>query len=181
MSKIKIKELAENRSFLSGLFGRHIYPILISRIDKQIEPTRIFLDFEGVSASGSFFSQAILPLRKFARRMDAYLVLCNLDEESKEELRWLLDVSPDAVFICNINDDEIISNVEWIGNLEEKQRLTLEAVGQWSDTDAASLSKKYEDIKATGWNNRLVALSEKGLLMEFRSGRSKRYRPVLEI
>lgn len=179
MFVIKIREFAEGREFLSGLTGRRIYPRLIASIDKQNEPTTVFLDFTGVSASGSFFSQAILPLRIYARRMDGYVVVCNLDEESKDELGWLLDVTPDAIFICNLSEG-VVSNPRWIGNLEEKQLFTLRAVGEETETDATYLSKKYKDVQATGWNNRLSALSQKGLLMEYRSGRSKTYRSVLQ-
>lgn len=177
---IKITDFADGRQFLSGLAGRRIYPRLIASIDKQAKPTPVFLDFAGLSASGSFFSQAVLPLRIYARRMDGYIVVCNLDEESRDELAWLLDVTPDAIFICNLDEDGTISEPRWIGNLEEKQLFTLRAVEEETQTDATHLSEKYKDVQATGWNNRLATLSQKGLLMEFRSGRSKTYRPVLE-
>lgn len=181
MLRIKVATLSSGRSFLSGMVGRSLYPKLVAMIEKQTPPSPIFIDFEGVMVSGSFFSQAILPLRKFARRMDAYLVLCNLDAESKDELTWLLDFTADAVFVCELDAANKIRESHWVGNLEEKQLLTLNAVQEQRVADAASLSEIFtgEDIQMTGWNNRLAALSKKGLLIELRKGRSKSYRPVL--
>ena len=183
MIKITLRDFVGEREVVSGLLGRSIYPQLIASIEKQSEPSQIFIDFAGLMVTGSFISQAILPLRRFARRMDGYLVLCNLNQESLEELQWLLDISPDAVFVCELNESGSISNVRWIGNLEDKQLFTLEAVQREQVVDASKLSELYkgEGIQLTGWNNRLSSLSEKGLLMEIRKGRSKSYRPVLSV
>lgn len=183
MQIIKLADLSDGREFLSGLVGRRIYPKMIQAIEKSDEPRPVFLDFSGVVASGSFFSHAVFPLRNFARRMGAYIVLSNLNADSEDELRWLLDMSTDAVYVCGIDGEGGITEPRWLGNLDEKQRLTLEAVLGQTTTDAAGLAEQFseEDIQRTGWNNRLAALYKKGLLMEIRSGRSKSYRPVLEI
>lgn len=182
VTRLKILNVAGERTFLSGLFGRAIYPKLIEMIDKQKSPSPVFLDFSGLSASGSFFGQSIMPLRSFARRMNAYIVLCNLNEDSQDELRWLLEDTSDAVYICDIDDSDIVSNATCVGNLDPKQKLTFEAVVKVGESDANEIAERFpsERIEVTGWNNRLAALNKKGLLMEFKDGRSKRYRPVLQ-
>jgi hypothetical protein len=183
MEVISIKELAGEKAFLSGLGGKWIYPKLVASIDHREQPSVVFLDFAGITVSGSFFSQAILPLRVFARRMNAYLVLSNLNPDSLDELGWLLDIGTDAVYICELDQGDGIKKARWIGNLDPKQRLTLQALISEKECDAGKLAELFpgEDIRLTGWNNRLAALAKKGLAMEIKDGRSKRYRPVLGI
>jgi hypothetical protein len=68
--------------------------------------------------------------------------------------------------------------------LDEKQRVTLEAVVDAKEADAGTLQhrfRKSDEIGITGWNNRLAALVAKGLLIETQKGRGKLYRPVLEL
>lgn len=182
-NRLYIEQFSDNRKFLSGLTGRLIYSKLIAAIEKQREPSPLFLDFSGITVSGSFYSQAVFPLRNFARRMGAYLVLCNLNADSFDELTWLLEMATDATYVCDLDQNNQILNLRWIGNLDAKQRLTFEAVLVQQESDASKLALSFpnENIKITGWNNRLVALHKKGLIMEIRHGRSKTYRPVLQI
>lgn len=55
---------------------------------------------------------------------------------------------------------------------------------QRGETDAGELMRAYgkrEKVRhATAWNNRLSALASLGLVVEMRSGRLKRYRPLLQ-
>jgi hypothetical protein len=85
--------------------------------------------------------------------------------------------------VCDIGDGGRVSSIRVVGSLDEKQRLTLEAVIREGETDAATLREKHEEtdkIGTTGWNNRLSSLAEKGLVVEVKRGRGKLYRPVLE-
>ena len=84
---------------------------------------------------------------------------------------------------CTLKSDGRAVKPQVIGTLEEKQRLTLDAVLELEEADAGMLAERFgtrEKIGVTGWNNRLASLAAGGILMEVRSGRGKRYRPVLE-
>ncbi len=109
-------------------------------------------------------------------------VIANINAGIREELAYLFSKENEAVMICTL-DDKGASNVEILGVLEEKQKLTLDLVRQLGEADAGLLAAKLkkEDIGLTAWNNRLAALAAKGLVFELRHGRSKSYKPVLEV
>jgi hypothetical protein len=74
--------------------------------------------------------------------------------------------------------------VQLCGNLDEKLQETLKLVSRKRETTAAQLheeSKAVDTIGATAWNNRLATLAAKSLVVEILQGRTKKYRPVLEV
>lgn len=185
MKVINLSEIVGARKVLTGLLGKRTYPKLVEQLSRQDKPQPLFINFNGLIASGSFFSQAILPLRDYSisQRLNLYPVIANIEEETLEELQWLFEMSPDAVFVCNLQNSGKVSNTRWVGVLEEKQQITFEAVLKEEMTDATTLSKKYEseNISITGWNNRLSSLVAKSLIMELKRGRGKSYIPVLKL
>src|SRR5262249_5275524 len=158
---------------------------LVGRVRRLTTPTVIALDFAGtLVATGSFLRESILGFRDFCRRSqpNLYPVVANLNETVEEELLDLLQSRREALVACLVaaNGDALSPRV--LGILEEKQRVTLDAVLSLGEADAATLTDRLattEKIGVTGWNNRLSSLVAAGILMEVRSGRGKRYRPIL--
>lgn len=187
---MQIKLLADNDKVLSGaILGMSFLPKLVAelkRMARPIIPVPLFLDFSGIDvATSSFLREAILGFRDYCLRMETnfYPVLANISQQTRDELEVLLVPRGDAFVVCKLNGRGSVSDVEIVGMLEEKQRLTLDAVISAGEADAVTLEEQYRDserIKATGWNNRLAALVSKGILMESRKGRGKTYRPILE-
>jgi hypothetical protein len=184
---ISIFELGGGLEVLSGQpRGQLLFGKLIGVVRPQDEPIAIFLNFKGVNvATSSFLRAGVLAFRDHCVRMGLNLfpVLANINDDIADDLKVMLEQRGDAFVVCDMSDDERVSSIRVVGSLDEKQRLTLEAVIQEGETDAASLKEKHEDtekIGTTGWNNRLTSLAEKGLVMEVRRGRGKLYRPILE-
>jgi hypothetical protein len=183
---LSIYDLGGKMPVLSGLpRGQALLGKLIAAVRPQEEHTPLFLDFEGVDfASSSFLRSSVLAFRDHCVRMglNLYPVLANLGEEIIDDLKVVLEPRGDAFIVCDLKDGQV-SSVRVVGSLDEKQRLTLDAVIREGEADAASLKDKHEEterIGTTGWNNRLSSLAEKGLLMEVKRGRGKLYRPILE-
>jgi hypothetical protein len=186
--RLSIYELGGKSSTLAGTpRGKQLLAALITKVSRSAEPIAIFLDFEGVDvATGSFLREAVLGFRDYCRNgeLNLFPVVANAGSNIIDELNMVLELRGDAIVVCNINGNGHVTSAEVLGSLEEKQQITLAAVLQEKETDATTLQEKYRDsepIKVTGWNNRLSALVEKGILMEVKRGRGKVYRPVLEM
>ena len=184
---VSILELGGGLEVLSGQpRGQLLFSKLIGAVRPQDEPTPIFLDFKGVNvATSSFLRAGILAFRDHCVRMGLNLfpVLANINNEIVDDLKVMLEQRGDAFLVCDLSDKGRVTSARLIGSLDDKQRLTLEAVIREGETDAATLKEKHEKtekIGATGWNNRLSSLAEKGLVVEVKRGRGKLYRPVLE-
>jgi len=186
--RILIKELAGNNPVLSGSpRGSLLLSKLIFKAQQYEEPTVVFLDFQGVEvATSSYLRVCVLGFRDHCvkMRLNLFPVVANVNVDIVEELRVALDGRNDALIVCDLNRSGRITASRIIGSLDEKQRRTLEAIAKQGPVDAPTLEKVYkrtEEIGATGWNNRLTALAEKGLLIESRRGRGKEYRLVVEL
>jgi len=185
MLVLRIREIANTNVLAGATNGKLALGELIARLPKAEIPKVIILDFSGVEvATGSFLREAVLAFRDYCRinRSNLYPVVANLSCEVAEELEFVLNDLGQALVICAYTDS-LLNKGRIIGILDEKQRIALNAVSEFGQADAGQLQKKYnehENISITGWNNRLAALSLKGILMEFKSGRSKVYRPIVE-
>ena len=182
---LSVYELSGKKSVLTGLQGKKLYLKFLENISPQSEPKPLFLDFSEVIATGSFFREAVLQLRDYciARRFNLYPVVANANEDTLDELSKLFIFSPDAMFVCNLDKKGKVISPRLVGTLEEKQKITFEAVLREKEADAPTLAKKHQEIEGigtTGWNNRLASLANKGLIAETRKGRSKIYTPILE-
>ena len=58
----------------------------------------------------------------------------------------------------------------------------MKLIAQHHRISAPELAKLRPDegIGTTAWNNRLATLTAKGILMEFKSGKTKMFAPVME-
>ena len=151
------------------------------------EPTLVLLDFRNVDlATSSFLSEVVLPLRDHLRlrHPPGYAVAANLSETVREEVEEMLRRSGDALLTCTTNAAGHISEVQLCGKLEDKLQETLSLVSRKRETTAAQLheeSREVDAVGATAWNNRLASLAAKSLVVEVLQGRTKKYRPVLEV
>ena len=88
----------------------------------------------------------------------------------------------EVVMTCSLDGEENVSDVALLCELEPAQKTTFELVNDHDEPDAGALMQKYGDREkmkhTTAWNNRLAALAALGLVVEERSGRAKRYRPL---
>lgn len=159
---------------------------LITAVSRPEKPEAVLLDFSHIdAATGSFLREALLGFRDYCTKTqpDLYPVVANANGVVIDELEFLLNLNGDALLSCELNKQGKVKLSRIIGRLNEKQQLTLDAVLEAREADAATLESKYRDsehIQTTGWNNRLASLVAKGVLMEIKKGRGKVYRPVLE-
>ena len=166
--------------------GRACLSKLIEEAQETDSAATLFLDFDGIaSATVSFLREGPLAFRELlgTRSSNLYPVFANLTPPVVDSLRDYLDLVGDAVFACDLGRDEVPRNTQLIGRLESKQRLTFDAVRIRRETTAAQLAEECgdkEDVGVTAWNNRLAGLVAKRLLVEVRSGRSKKFRLALE-
>lgn len=188
IQRILIRELTGNNPVLSGSpRGSLLLSKLISTVQQHEEPTIVFLDFQGVEvATSSYLRVSVLGFRDHCvnLHLNLFPVVANVNVDIVEELRVALDGRNDAVIVCDLNKSGKITASRIVGSLDEKQRRTLEAIAKQGPVDAPTLERVYkrtEEIGATGWNNRLTALAEKGLLIQSKRGRGKEYRLVVEL
>lgn len=87
------------------------------------------------------------------------------------------------IVTCELTDNDVTTNVELVGNLDPKQKMTFELVLKFDKVDANSLMEKFGEAEktksTTAWNNRLASLASRGIIREYTKGRSKYYRPLL--
>lgn len=184
---ISVLKLASGRTVLAGAVqGKSMLGKLITAVSRPGVPEPVLLSFDGVdAATGSFLRESILGFREYCTKTqpNLYPVVANANEVILDELEFLLNLNGDALLTCEVNKQGKIKSSRVVGQLNDKQQLTFNAVLEAREADAATLESKYresEQIQTTGWNNRLSSLVAKGVLMEIRKGRGKVYRPVLE-
>jgi hypothetical protein len=187
--RIRMREEVGNSSVLAGaMSGRDALARLLTLVKVEPgAPEPLFLDFESIeAATASYLRESIVAFRHVIRERDShyYPVIANPNNEVRDELAELARARREVFVTCALADAGAVSDLELVGDLEEKQKLTFELVRKHGETDAGELMRKYGDLEkvrhTTAWNNRLSALAALGLLIETRHGRLKRYRPLFE-
>jgi hypothetical protein len=189
MKTVRISMLkARSEPVLAGrLFGQRAFVSALEQLPELAEPALVILDFSGVDfATSSYLSAVLIPLRDHLRlrRQPGYAVAANLSEKVREEVEEMLRRSGDVFLTCVMDARGQISGAELCGKLDEKLEETLKLVSRKRETTAAQLheeSHALDPVGATAWNNRLASLAAKCLVVEILQGRTKRYRPVLEV
>jgi hypothetical protein len=186
--RVWIKNLAPGPTLSGALRGQDLLAKLLPQI--AIEPSSaqpLFLDFTGIdSATASFLRESILAFRDMVRgrRSNIYPVVANANGTVHEDLTEIVRSRGGVLLTCRLAEDGTVSEPSLIGDLDPKQQLTFDLVRQRGETDAVELKRDHgthEPARSTVWNNRLSSLVALGLLIEDMStGRTKRYRPVLE-
>lgn len=182
----RIRDLADDDVLAGAREGAAMLAKLIELLGQGEDTQLAILDFRDIRvATGSYLRECVLGFRNYCRQRTPTnpVVIANADAVVAEELRSLLSAAGDALVTCELSETGVPKNGRVLGTLEEKQRATLDAVLRLGEADARALHEKFqrtESIGVTGWNNRLAALAEKGILIEEREGRAKRFRPVLK-
>jgi hypothetical protein len=169
------------------LSGQRAFVAALEQFPELTEPALVLLDFRGVDlATSSYLSEVLVPLRDHLRlrRQPGYAVAANLNERVREEIEEMLRRSGDAFLTCVADGTGGITEVQLCGRLDEKLQETLKLVSSKRETTAAQLyeeTRSVDSVGATAWNNRLASLAAKSLVVEITQGRTKKYRPVLEV
>jgi sugar-specific transcriptional regulator TrmB len=178
----------DDEPVLAGrLSGKRAFVAALEQLPEMVEPSLVLLDFGRVDlATSSFLSEVVLPLRDHLRlrHPPGYAVAANLSDTVREEIEEMLRRSGDALLICTTDAAGRIGDVQLCGKLEDRLQETLSLVSRKRETTAAQLheeSREVDAVGATAWNNRLASLAAKSLVVEILQGRTKRYRPVLEV
>jgi hypothetical protein len=183
----QLLNMMDRRNVLSGgLPGRKLLTALIAATPPAHAPTAAFLDFEGVAvATSSFLREAVIGFRDYARLSlaNVYPVAANLEPPVLEELEFFLRARNDVFWVCDLDDSERVSGARLLGDLDPAQRTTFDAVRELGAVTAPELADRFpnQSIGPTAWNNRLSGLAVKGLLVERKVGKTKSFRPLLEI
>jgi len=188
--RFKISDVVGKPSPLPGAaLGRAVLGKLVEACPLPDEPTVCFIDFLDIDlATASFLRESVIAFRDYTRqrRSMLYPVIANASAGTLDDLYAVLVDRNDAITACNLDAQENIISTRIVGRLDEKQRQTLDLVRQIEDdggiADTATLCDlRPEEGVQTLWNNRLAALVEKGLLVEFVSGRAKRFRSIASV
>jgi hypothetical protein len=173
---------------LAGRFnGKRAFAAALEHFPVLAEPTLVLLDFMRVTlATSSYLNEVLLPLRDHLRlrHHPGYAVAANLADNVREEIEEMLRRSGDALLTCSTDATGSPRNVQLCGRLDDKLHETLSLVSRKGETTAARLheeSRTVDAVGATAWNNRLASLAAKSLIVEVLQGRTKKYRPVLEV
>ncbi len=155
------------------LAGKRAFAAALEHFPEMAEPSLVLLDFNGVAlATSSYLSEVLLPLRDHLRlrRHPGYTVAANLSDKVREEIEEMLRRSGDAFLTCATDASGHITDVQLCGKLDDKTAAQLHEE-----------SRRIDMVGATAWNNRLASLAAKSLVVEILQGRTKKYRPVLEV
>lgn len=182
MSKanIIVVALAVGRPSLAGIgAGKAALASLLPAVPPGSGP--LYLDFDGVDLiTSSAFREAILPVVTLANGAGRPCILVNVNTTTKEEA-CIAAERMEVVLVFGDLTKKKLQNPIAIGQLEEKQVLTLRIVMELGEADAKDVKERSgESTVTTVWNNRLVALHKLGLLRERKVGKTKLYSPIVE-
>jgi hypothetical protein len=182
--RLPMKNYAEAGVLAGSIPGKRAFVDMVSKMEASTRPMVLFLDFKDVATmTASFTRDGVMAYRTHVRSAWPliYPVAANLAAAVREEMELWLNQTGDAWVTCDLDDEGNATNPDLIGALDGKQYLTLKAVIALKETDVATLAQEDREVTTTAWNNRLVALADKGLVIETTSNtRNKRYKPVLE-
>jgi len=186
MIRYSIFKIAASKATLAGsAMGRQMLASLIGESKPVGGPTVAYLDFTGIDiATGSFLREAVMGFRDFSRNAMGilYPVVANANPTIEEELSVYLQDRNDAIWACVLDDAGGVSQPHILGVLDAAHQTTLQLILEHRRISAPELAKLRPDegIGVTAWSNRLATLTAKGILMEFKSGKTKSFSPVME-
>lgn len=182
--RISIYELADRQRVLAGTAaGKRLLMGLVNATPTAPAPETLFLDFGDIDVmTASFLRDGIIAYRDFARGSfeNIYPVIANAKPAVREELEFFVAQRKDVLWRCDLDDADLTINVGLIGELDPAQHTTFEMVRRLGRATAPDLAAQSTNqaIGPTAWNNRLSALSQKGLVVERRDGKTKSFTPL---
>src|SRR5712692_774427 len=148
---LSLFELGSRRKVLAGAIpGKAMLAKLITTVEPTIKPEPVLLNFDRVdAATGSFLREAILGFRDYCTKTqpNLYPVVANANDVIVDELEFLLKLNGDALLVCDLDKHGRVRSSRIIGNLNEKQPLTFDAVLAARETDATTLESKYRQTE----------------------------------
>lgn len=184
--KIDMREFGVEGVLAGAIEGRDGFLAILGACAREPSmPQILILDFQEVTlATASFLRESVFALKDHmrARRSNLYPVLANVPAGIEDELSILTQARKDALILADCGPEGEIRAPRLFGDLDPKHQRTFEMVAARGEADAVTLAAAYgqsEQLEnTTAWNNRLRALSERGVLMEFSKGRAKTYKPA---
>jgi len=142
------------------------------------------VDFDGIRlATVSWLREGLIALQKYtvAMRPQIVLAVTHLEPVVREELEVALQATSNVMLSVEdaVNDD--IRAVSVLGRLDPALDETLQVVRDKAEFDASFVSENLKSVGLSAANNRLAALEARGLLKSERRGRSRFYRPLVEL
>jgi hypothetical protein len=174
------------RTVLSGSSeGRRVFSELVARTPRSSSSSLIFLDFQSVAvATASFLRESVVAYRDFcsAGSLNLSPVVANPSEAVTEELDFYLRGTADCLWVCTLGPAGEVGNPRILGALDPALAATVDLLRKLGTGSASQLAAEADSspIGMTGWNNRLASLSSKGILREWRDGRTKIFSLLLE-
>jgi len=163
--------------------GRNAFSTVCKALAGTKPGDLVTLDFGGIRVvTASWISAMLLPLYRWAadERTDVYFVITNgLGADWLDDLRLVARFN--RRFFLVAGSGVVATNPMLIGALESSERRTLELVAELGEVTGAELERRHpeENIRATGWNNRLKDLYEKRVLRRIKRGREQVYSLVV--
>lgn len=183
--QIEIKKLVKSDFPTGSTLGRKVKLRILEQIERNPnQPSLLFLDFNGVeAASASFLRVTVFKTKQQIRSEwpNYYPVVANVGAGIVEELLLLVEYRNEVLMACSLDDAGDSKNLQLLGELEPKQKITFYLVQELGETRVRELMEKSpdsEDVGRTAWNNRLASLVNDGLVIEQKDGRAKQYRPL---
>jgi hypothetical protein len=145
------------------------------------------VDFQGMDMVSASAARTALFTDLFVYLNDeheALPVLMNLNEQSLDEVHFAAQALKLPVVVAQSILAGQPAGVRVFGELDQKQRQTLQVVAQLKDDAHAKAAheatKDALNIGATAWNNRMSALAAMRLLQERKVGKTKYYSLTLK-
>jgi hypothetical protein len=182
-----IHSIAKTSILAGAQPGRAVLAHLVAHTPRGGVPRKVFLDFTGIeAATGSFLRECVFGFRDFCRTSapSVYPVLANLDPTVEEEVEFYAQQRNEAVWSCRLSEQGTVESERLIGRemLDAGHDEALGLVESLTEATAPAMSRATESkLRPTTWNNRLAALSSKGLVVEMQRGKTKVFQPVWRI
>ena len=126
----------------------------------------------------------MIAFRDYARSTlpPVYPVVANASAPVIEELAFFLRQRKDALWACRLTEAGAPRDPQLLGELDDAHCSTFALVARLGTATAPGLAARSDEkLAPTAWNNRLSFLAARGLLIERRAGKTKIFKPVLEI
>jgi hypothetical protein len=180
---LEVAELAGSTILSGAPSGRQLYARMVEVMPAEPEkPEPLFLNFERIQvATASYLRESVLAFRTFVRgrKSNFYPAVANANADVIDELVELVHLRGDVLMACTVGEDGTVLRCQHIGKLDPMQQLTFDLVNREGETTATKLMEIDDSlVKVTAWNNRLVSLSNLGLICEQSNGRAKTYKPM---
>lgn len=180
-------QISDTPVLAGAVNGRIAFAEIIKGIpDDPVAPQPLFLDFGSINvATASYIRESVFALKTYLRAKNSsyYPVVANANPDVWDEVSVIASAKNDVIVTCELAEDETATNVELIGSLDPKQKMTFELVLKFGEVDANYLMDQFGEVEktksTTAWNNRLAGLASRGIIREYTKGRAKYYRPLL--